>query len=119
MESVLKKNIYTVKSFHFKCFWRTHPYVLILRPLSFKARVFSTLFACFAEANVLYIPQYTPSGAKPADLLITNTTAGHFPICISRGGTWLRFECAITLAENVRITIVSVDAAMIILNLTL
>ena len=33
---------------------------LVTSPLGFKARVGSALFAIFAEANVMYIPQDTP-----------------------------------------------------------
>ena len=43
------------------------------------------------------------SGATSADLLIA---ASHFPTCISRGGSWLRFERAITHTEDERTSIV-------------
>ena len=33
---------------------------LVTSPLGFKARVVSALFAVFAEANVMYIPQDSP-----------------------------------------------------------
>ena len=33
---------------------------LVTSPLGFKARVGSALFAIFAEANVMYIPQDSP-----------------------------------------------------------
>ena len=32
------------------------------------------------------------SGATPVDLLMASIAAGHFPTCISRGGSWLVFE---------------------------
>ena len=53
-----------------KSFWRTHVLFwghwypcfgfLVMSPLGFKARVGSALFAIFAEANVMYIPQDSP-----------------------------------------------------------
>ena len=53
-----------------KSFWQTHVLFwghwypcfgfLVTSPLSFKARVGSALFAIFAEANVMYIPQDSP-----------------------------------------------------------
>ena len=53
-----------------KVFWRTHVLFgghwypcfgfLVTSPLGFKARVGSALFAIFAEANVMYIPQDSP-----------------------------------------------------------
>ena len=56
--------------FFFKSFWRTHVLFwghwypcfgfLVTSPLGFKARVGSALFAIFAEANVMYIPQDSP-----------------------------------------------------------
>ena len=56
--------------FFFKVFWRTHVLFwghwypcfgfLVMSPLGFKARVGSALFANFAEANVMYIPQDSP-----------------------------------------------------------
>ena len=57
-------------SFFLKVFWRTHVLFwghwypcfgfLVTSPLGFKARVGSALFAIFAEANVMYIPQDSP-----------------------------------------------------------
>ena len=44
------------------------------------------------------------SGAAPADFLTASIAAGHFLTCISRGGTWLRFEQAITRTEDERAT---------------
>ena len=54
----------------FKSFWRTHVLFwghwypcfgfLVMSHLGFKARVGSALFAIFAEANVMYIPQDSP-----------------------------------------------------------
>ena len=72
---------------------------LVTTPLGFKARVGSALFACFVEANVMYIPRST-SGATPADLLTVNIAANHFLTCISRGWMWLKFERAITQTED-------------------
>ena len=56
--------------FFFLSFWRTHVLFwghwypcfgfLVTSPLGFKARVGSALFAIFAEANVMYIPQDSP-----------------------------------------------------------
>ena len=56
--------------FFLKSFWRTHVLFwghwypcfgfLVTSPLGFKARVGSALFAIFAEANVMYIPQDSP-----------------------------------------------------------
>ena len=40
--------------------WYSYFGFLVTSPLGFKARVFSALFAIFAEANVMYIPQYSP-----------------------------------------------------------
>ena len=48
---------------HMSFFWG-HWYpcfgFLVMSPLGFKARVSSALFAIFAEANVMYIPQDSP-----------------------------------------------------------
>ena len=41
-----------------------------------------------------------------ANLLEAGSTAGHFPTCISRGGTWLRFEQMITHTEGKQASIV-------------
>ena len=71
---------------------------LVTSPLGFKARVGSALFAIFAEANVMYIPQDSPLGGRCA--------ADHFPTCMCRGGTWLRFEHATAQTEDERATIV-------------
>ena len=77
--------------------------------LGFKARVGSALFVFFfAEVNVMYIPQDSTSGATCANLLVAGSTAGHFPTYISRGGTWLGFEQAITQREEECTTIVPV-----------
>ena len=56
--------------FFLKTFWRTHVLFwgrwypcfgfLVTSPMGFKARVGSALFAIFAEANVMYIPQDSP-----------------------------------------------------------
>ena len=39
-------------------------------------------------------------------LLGDRRAASHFPTCMCRGGTWLRFECAIARTEDERATIV-------------
>ena len=44
-------------------------------------------------------PRFT-SGATHADLLVASNTAGHLPTCMCGGGTWLRFEWAITQTED-------------------
>ena len=44
---------------------------------------------CEGKRNV-HNPRST-SGATHADLLSASITDGHFPTCMSRGGTWLRF----------------------------
>ena len=62
---------------------------------------FSSLF-CRGKCNV-HSPRST-SGATPADLLMVSVTAGHFPKCISRGGSWL--EQAITRTKDERATAV-------------
>ena len=43
------------------------------------------------EADIICSLRFT-SGATHADLLAAGSAAGHFPTCISRGGTWLGFE---------------------------
>ena len=65
-----KEYLFSFLFFFFKSFWRTHVLFwghwypcfgfLVTSPLGFKARVGSALFAIFAEANVLYIPQDSP-----------------------------------------------------------
>ena len=45
---------------------------------------------CRGECNVHSLRSM--SGATLADLLTASITAGHFPTCISRGGSWLGFE---------------------------
>ena len=79
---------------------------LVTSPLGLKARVGSALFPifCGGECNV-HSPRFT-SGATLADLLVASSAAGHFPTCISRGGTWLRFERATAQTEDERATIV-------------
>ena len=47
------------------------------------------------------------SGATPANNLMASIAAGHFPTCISRGGTWIGFNWAITCTEDERATIVA------------
>ena len=48
------------------------------------------------EANVWYIPWDPPLVFYIANHLAVSNAPSHFPTCISRGGTWLRFERAIT-----------------------
>ena len=45
---------------------------------------------CGGECNVHFLR--STSGATPADVLAAGIAAGHFPICMSRGGSWLGFE---------------------------
>ena len=71
---------------------------LVTSPLGFKARVGST--------NVMYSPLRSTSGATHANLLVAGIAASHFPRCMCRGWTWLRFERAITRTEDERATIV-------------
>ena len=66
-------------------------------------------YFCGGECNV-HSPRST-SSATHADLLVAGSAVGHFPSCISRGGTWLGFEWAITWTEDERATIVSSDPA--------
>ena len=63
-----------------------------------------SLFLCGGECNVHSLR--STSGATHADLLKASSTAGHFPTCIGRCGTWLRFEWAITQTEDECATIV-------------
>ena len=78
---------------------------LVTFPLGFKARVGSALFAfCGNECNVHSLR--STSGATCADLLAAGIAAGHFLTCICRGGTWLRFEQAITCTKYECATIV-------------
>ena len=64
---------------------------------------------CMLQASVMYIHSLrSTSGATPANLLAASIAASHFPTCISRGGTWLRFEWAITCTEDKHGTIVPV-----------
>ena len=68
--SDLSLPIHSFLKFFFKSFWRTHVLFwghwypcfgfLVTSALGFKARVGSALFAIFAEANVMYIPQDSP-----------------------------------------------------------
>ena len=67
----------------------------MMSPLGFKARVHSALIA-FAEGEYHVHSPRSTSGATPADLLTASIAAGHFPACIRRDGSWLRFERAIT-----------------------
>ena len=108
-----------IETFFFKSFWRTHVLFwghwypcfgfLVTSPLGFKARVSSALFAIFAEANVMYISQdsplvlHLPTCWQPVR---SRCAAGHFPTCMCRGGTWLRFERATARTEDERATIV-------------
>ena len=62
------------------------------------------LLFCGGKCNV-HSPRST-SGATHANLLVVSIAAGHLPICISRGGTWLGFEQEITRTEDKCATIV-------------
>ena len=53
---------------------------------------------CRAKCNVH--SSRSTSGATHANLLMASIAASHFPTCISRGGSWLRFEWAITHTED-------------------
>ena len=57
-------------------------------------------YFCGGRCNV-HSPRFT-SGAT----LGGRHAAGHFPTCMCRGGTWLRFERAIARTEDERATIV-------------
>ena len=76
---------------------------LVTSPLGFKARVGSSLFACFVEVNVMYIPWDIP---LVLHLPTSWWPANHFSTCISRGWTWLRFDRAITCTEEEHSSIV-------------
>ena len=65
------------------------------------------------ECNVHSLRSTT--GATHADLLIADIVAGHVPTCISRGGTWLGFEWAITRIEDKHASIVPVTLLCIYL----
>ena len=82
------------------------PYFLLMSSLGFTARVGSALFALQSNVVVRNVePLRCTSGATPADLLMASITASHFLTCISRDGTWLGFEWAITQTEDERATI--------------
>ena len=109
-----KNNIYITFFFFFNFLADTCPFwghwypcfgFLVTSPLGFKARVGSALFAFLRGQMLCIFPKihlwcYTcqPFGGQ--------CTAGHFPTCMCRGGTWLRFEWAITRIEDERATIV-------------
>ena len=67
--------------------------------LGFKARVGSALFA-FCEGKCSVHSTRCKSGATHNDLLTASITTGHFPTCMSRGGSWLGFKQAITHTED-------------------
>ena len=80
---------------------------LVTSPLCFKARVDFALFTFFAEANVIYIPQDPPLVLHMCQPLGSQHCSWSLPhMHVSRGGTWLRFERAITWTEDKRATIV-------------
>ena len=54
----------------------------------------------------MYIPRDPPVVLHVVNLLVAGIAASHFPTCISRSGTWLRFEWAITRTEDKCTTIV-------------
>ena len=64
--------------------------------LGFKTRVGSALFVFFVGGKCSVNSPRSTSGATHADLLAAGSAASHFPTCVSRGGTWLGFERAIT-----------------------
>ena len=95
----------------FKSFWRTHWLAIVLIPLfldfwwhllwvSKPEWALPYSLFCRGECNVH--SARSTSGATHADLLAAGSTAA----CISRGGTWLRFEWAITRTEDKHATIV-------------
>ena len=75
-----------------------------LLPLFWISGDVSSGFQSISECNVH--SQRSTSGATCANLFVVSSTAGHFPTCISRSGTWLRFKRAITRTEDERATIV-------------
>ena len=82
--------------------WYLYFGFLVTSPLGFKARAGSEF--CRGKCNVHSLR--STSDAIPAHHLATGIAASHFPTCISRGGTWLGFEWAITWTEDKRTTIV-------------
>ena len=86
---------------------------LVTSPLGFNARVGSALSTFYkGECNVH--SQRSTSGATLADLLAASSRAGHFPTCISKGGTWLGFELVITRTVDRHATIVPVTRLYLI-----
>ena len=82
------------------------PFVEPLVPLFWVSKPEWVLpYSHLAEAYVTCSLRST-SGATCADLLAASSTASHFPTCISRGGTWLRFEQVNTHTEGKCATIV-------------
>ena len=65
-------------------------------PLGFKARVHGFYLICFCGGKCNIHSLRFTSGVTPVNLLMTSIAVGHFPTCISRGGSWLRFGGAIT-----------------------
>ena len=61
---------------------------------------------CGGKCNV-HSPR-SNSAAIPANLLTAGITARHFPTCISRCGSWLRFKRVIIHTEDKNTTIVAI-----------
>ena len=68
----------------------------------FKDGVGHALFSLFCGGKCNAHSLSSTSGATHVDLLAASSTAGHFPTCISRCGTLLGFEWAVTWAEEGR-----------------
>ena len=60
----------------------------------------SALLACFCGVWSNLRSWVPPLVLQPANLLMTSIAASHFPRCISRGRTGLRFEWAITRTKG-------------------
>ena len=97
--------------FFVKCFWRTLTHVLLWGPLvplfwisgdvscGFQSQSrFWLIHFCRGECNAYTLR--STSGATPAGPLTASITFSHFPTCISRGGSWFRFERAISRTED-------------------
>ena len=79
---------------------------LVTSPLGFKARVGSALFAIFAEANVMYIPQdsplvlHLPTSWRPArsrslpHMLVQRWDLARFRTCNRTNRRRTRYHCA-------------------------
>ena len=78
---------------------------LVMSPLVLKPEWVLPYSLFYGGKCNVHCPRFT-SGATHADLLAAGSAAGHFPTCISRGGTRLGFEWAITWTEDKSATIV-------------